>query len=1248
MTIEEALVIIDTALHPESLSDLQELILRHSWEGKSYPEIGEICGYDPNYVKDTGSKLWKLLSKSLGEEISKSNFRTVLRRLAAAEGKAIQVQGRQEEIISPSPPPPLPPSSYPPLPTPYSPLPKQDWSDAVDVPIFLGRTQEINTLQQWIVEENCRLIALLGMGGIGKTALSIKFAEHIQNEFEYVVWRSLRNAPPVEDMLLSLLQFLSNQQATEATLPKDTNGRISRLIDYLRSSRCLLVLDNAETIMGGGNRAGQYLEGYEGYGDLFRRIGEARHKSCLLLTSREKPKEFVVLEGEMLPVRSLPIAGLTETDVREILRLKGQFSGSDNEWQLLISHYAGNPLALKIVAGGIQDLFDGSISNYLEILNQGTVIFDDIRDLLKLDFCRLLDLEKEVMYWLAIEREPVSILELREHILSPEAKQKIPETLRGLGQRSLIEKTANGFTQQPVVMDYITERLIEESYQGIVSGEIKIFQNHSLLNAQVKDYIREAQIRLIVKPLIDKLLAASNQTNLENRIKQILEKEQQKKPPEPGYVAGNILNILSQLKVDLTGYDFSHLSVWQAYLQDTSLQKVNFARADLTKSVFAETLSSITSVAFSSDGELLATCDVNCEVRLWEIKDVQIRYIASLQGHTNWVHSVAFSPVSSSKPEGMIASGSEDQTVRIWDISTGECIQVLQGHTSRVWSVAFSPIPTDSTLGGIVASGGDDRTIKLWDVATGRCLKTLHEHTGGVSSVAFHPRGNLLASGSGDGTIRFWDVTEGQCLKILEGHTGGVSSVTFSPDGSLLASGSEDRTVRLWDIKESRCIKTLQGHTGLVWSVAFSPNGSLLATGSEDHTVRLWDISEGNCIRVLHGHSNRVWSIAFNPIFQNGLGSILVSGSKDQTVRLWNVSNGSCLRTIRGYTNWIGWIAFSPDGKFLTSANEDRTVRLWNVADGKCQAVLKGHTHQVWSVAFNPDGKILASGSEDRTIRLWNVDGCRCVHVLSGHTSRVWSVAFSSDGKTLASGGGDCTIKLWDVESGKCRKTLNEHTSLVWSVAFCPTPVSASYKDGILASGSGDRTIKLWDINTGECIKTLEGHKSWVFSVAFSPDGKMLASSGADGTIRLWDISEGTCVKVLQTDTKLILQLAFIPEAGRQNLPPLLACGSDDRKIRIWDVSQGKCIKVLQGHSAWIWSVAFSPDGKILASGSQDETIKLWDMSTHENIKTLVSEKPYEGMNITDIKGLTQANIATLKSLGAVEFGIDEKENNLL
>jgi transcriptional regulator with XRE-family HTH domain len=244
----------------------------------------------------------------------------------------------------------------------------QDWGEAPEVTVFCGRANELGTLERWIIQDHCRLVALLGMGGIGKTALVAKVAQHIQNEFEFVIWRSLRNAPPVEETLADLIQFLAQQQETD--LPAHLDGKILRLLQYLRSSRCLLVLDNAESILQSGDRTGRYRAGYEGYSHLLKCVGETQHNSCLLLTSREKPKGLAALEGENLPVRCLQLPGLPSAAGREIFSTKGDFTGSEDEWQLLISRYAGNPLALKIVASAVRDFFDHSISSFLNFYSK--------------------------------------------------------------------------------------------------------------------------------------------------------------------------------------------------------------------------------------------------------------------------------------------------------------------------------------------------------------------------------------------------------------------------------------------------------------------------------------------------------------------------------------------------------------------------------------------------------------------------------------------------------------------------------------------------------------------------------------------------------------------------------------------------------------------------------------------------------------------------------------------------------------
>src|SRR5216683_2125690 len=919
---------------------------------------------------------------------------------------------------------------------------RRDWGEAIDVSAFYGRERELVELEQWIVDERCRLVALLSQGGYGKTTLSVKLTQQIERHFDFVIWRSLQHAPPLERLLAEYLMFLSEQHQTD--LPESAGERMTLLLAYLRHARCLLALDNVETILQARSRAGTYRAGYAGYGQFFQWVGQTAHRSCLLLTSREQPKEVAPLEGSHAPVRTMTLAGLEQGACRQLLQ-GSNLPGTEGEYSSLADRCAGNPLALKLVAATIRDLFGGNIT---EFLSQGIILFGDMRGLLDQQFEHLSAIEQAILCWLALAREPLALGDLVSESISPLPGKELLEALGALRRRCLLERGGAGavFTLHPVVMEYVGERLVEQVAQEITTGTLDLLLSHCLMKAQTKEYVRHAQAELMLKPVLARLLTLlKSEQIIEQRLLHALATVRSRSWEEQGYGGGNVINLLYQLRGTLREYDFSKLRIRQAYFARVELQEANFVESRFEQSVFSETFSAIYSVAFSPDGQFLAVGSANGEVGVWQV--ARWKQIMTLSGHLGWVWSVTFSPDGA-----RLASGSQDGTVKLWEVSTGQCLTTLQSYTGRVWSVAFSPD------GARLASSSEDGTVKLWQVNTGQCLATLQGHTGRVWSVAFSPDGARLASGSDDGTVRLWEVSTGQCLATLQGHVMWSTSASFSPDRSRFATGSHDGTVKLWEVSAGKCLQTLRGHTNWVGSVAFSLDGTLLASGSHDRTVRVWEVSTGTCLKTLQGHTDWVRSVTFSPD-----GSRMASGSYDTTVRTWEVSTGKCLQTLRGHTNWMGFVAFHPDGTLLASGSDDRTVRVWEVSTGKCLKILQGHTGLVQSVAFSPDGTVLASGSDDRTVRVWEVSTGKCLKILQGHTGLVESVTFSPDGATLASGGHDGTVRVWDVSSAACLKTLHRHPGRIWAVVFSP--------DGsMVMSGSEDRTIICWSVRTGECV----------------------------------------------------------------------------------------------------------------------------------------------------------------------------------
>lgn len=459
----------------------------------------------------------------------------------------------------------------------------QDWGEAPEVSGFYGRSPELDTLSNWMVDEGCRLVGVLGMAGMGKTSLMVKAAEQVQSQFQILFYRSLQSAPPIEELLAELLEFLntskdsakdsakiatvesieSSSQSSSAAAEDDDvslNGSgldqlLSRLLDELRDRRCLLLLDDVETVLQEEQLAGQYRQQYQGYGSLLRRIGSERHQSCLVIISREQPREIAAMAGAGEPVRELRLQGVSVSDGKAILEGSG-LSSQGSAFDALIQRYRGNPSALKVVSKIVREFFGGDI---IQFMSQSTVFVSDVvSELLAQQIGRLSKLESEVMYWLAIACQPISLAELRQNLWRSVSLTELLGALQSLQRRSLIEKDAIAdggetiFTLQPVVMKFVTTQFIErtcrELAQLIQSSQLEslnLLRSHALVSDRgADDDMLPIQVRLILNRVRDRLYSMVHPNQVETGLQQLLDHLQGQPAEVVGYAEHNIRILL--------------------------------------------------------------------------------------------------------------------------------------------------------------------------------------------------------------------------------------------------------------------------------------------------------------------------------------------------------------------------------------------------------------------------------------------------------------------------------------------------------------------------------------------------------------------------------------------------------------------------------------------------------------------------------------------------------------------------------
>jgi WD40 repeat protein/transcriptional regulator with XRE-family HTH domain len=1088
--------------------------------------------------------------------------------------------------------------------------PRVDWGDALAMPTFYGREQELDLLTQWLMQERCRVVSVLGMGGIGKSSLAVNMMYQLAGHFEVVIFRSLRDAPSCDALLEDCLQVLSPQPLD--VMPASLERRISLLLEHLRKTCALVVLDNLETLLEEGDIRGRFRPGYEGYGMLLRRLAETEQKSCLLLTSREKPAELRASEGKSSPVRSLRLTGLDVAACEQLFAEKEAF-GTPQEQARLVEVYGGNPLALKIVAETITDLFGGEIDQFL---TEDTMIFGSIADLLSEQFNRLSPLEQTVLCWLAITREPVTIEELLAVLAAPQPRVQLFEAIDSLRRRSLIERgqRQGSFTLQSVVLEYVTEVLITEVVSEIQQHRLDHLIAYGLEQARAREYVRQTQRRLLIEPILAQVCNTYQERGeVEEQLLLLVHQLREQAEDTQGYGPTNLIMLLRELRGHLRGLDLSHLSLRGAYLQGVEMQDASLAGDTLRDTVFTEALNPTWVVAISPTSLYWAAGCRQGDVRVWCEKGQRLHL--AWQAHTDNLYTLAFSP-----DERTLVTGSFDGSLKLWDLQSGALLWT-GWHTDLIRTVTFTPD------GRTIASGGDDGCIRFWDVLSGRNVGVL-QHPQPIFFLVWNPEGNLLASSILDGSIRLWQWQETQpatCIRVLTGHTNWVLSLAFAPDGTHLASASWDNTVKLWEVASGRVCQTLTGYTKQVYAVAWSPDGRTVASAGFDASIWLWDVAQSRYRAALRGHTAVVYKLAFTPDSAN-----LLSSSEDSTIRVWDVASGRCVRVIEGYAVSFYNLAWSPDGRWLASAGSDLQVALWDVEGRTLLRVLRGHSWTVLGVSWSPDGRLLASCGRDNAIRLWDPDTGICLEVLrdpdAGDTL-FYDVVWSPDGRLLASVSYLRGVQVWDMRTRTRCWVGRQHRTRIRRVAWSP--------DGTrLASCGDDGSICLWEASAGELLGRLQEHQGGVVSVAWSPDGKWLASGGGGrggGELLIWDIASGKVVQEWRGLPGVIFAVVWSPDGER------VISGNSYGTMHWWKMQSGECLMTREGHRGVVQALRVSSDGTRLASSGDDSAIQLWDVASGELLQTLRQDRPYERLNITGIRGLTEAQRDTLRILGAIE-----------
>ena len=1190
MSFEDAFRHADIAIQQirpegEGLRDIERIVLEGSWHKKTYEAIADEADYSPGYLsRDVGPTLWKDLSAALGTNVSKKNFRTAIERWVHQN--------------------PTPPPTLPEIAPRVSTL-SADWGALrMDVSDFRGRGDDIEFLSTLVLQERCRLIGLVGIPGVGKTWLAVKLAHHLQSEFHQVIYLSLRDRPDPRALATELLIGLGAPPEADSAL----EPLCSALIHQLDQFSYLLVLDDGDQLYQAGELSGTYPASLQGYELFLQALSTQSHRSCLLWVGREWPRTLTAMGRS----RRYIVRGMTSEDVSQLSCWPRLLKADIDQWQALHQWLGGVPPLmpplvdrLKFVAYDLERCLDHGgtpiaginqyFANWLSVLS---------------------DHEQSVLTELALAHQPKSLQQLLTPLV-PETLFAVVDSLCDRGFcRLRVEDSQITLALPQALRPYLCDRWIRGLSMQLPEQLVSVLHAYPLVQVDAPEPVQQQQRQQVLQPLAEHLGDALPES--QDRLEWLTPQLSHSRPlgrQQPGFSAGNLLNLAQHWRLPLVELDCRDLILWGTDLQSDAWQGIDLSGSDLDQTLLAKPLGRQPVMAIDPHYKAVAVGDQAGQLLLWRPQDGRLQPGPEFD-QLSPVLAVALDPQGRN-----LAVGRQDGLVQLWTLGSNYGPEILTPE-------AIPPLRvlTYSPDGQCLAGGTITGLLYLWRLDSGECLQQISAHTGPITAIAFSPCGQWLTTAGQDGHAVEWERTTGRARYRFQGRvTAWLGTVGYRPrqdpdaPHQAITIGRDEGQVLLWDLASHRPYRVLVERCDTVITAALSPNGQYLALSDIQQTVRIWSVATRQLCHCLPAFQAPVTGLVFSPD-----STLLITGS-DYNVQLWSLATGECWRSWQSQRHSVTALALTAETQIL-SLHQDQTLRYWRPASAgrwRPQRRLRLGASTVSALAVGGSGHYWVTGDDQGRIQLCNPHGHDAFREPLKLPGAITALALDNPETWLAAADSVGTLALWHLPSQICQWQHQGEGEPLTTLVFSP-------EGDRLFGGSRDRTIQSWTLE-GEPIAQLTGHLRQVHCLWPLPKGQQLLSGSKYGTVCLWDLDR----QEIQHRWQPLDRLIYGVTADLQGNP--LAIAGSAQTLEVWEIGKDRHRCTLTDEGSTLWHVSLSPDGQHLLSASQEGNLNLWRVATGEHLAQLRVDRPYEAMKIKGCTGLSPVERSILHTLGAID-----------